>query len=1274
MPSAARFSCTTAATLRPTVAPIASVRSSVGRATVHAARRVLRAALIATALAACARDNAPLASGITTEPSIAAAVNVAPTPIFAISPRWPQPGDTVTFDARYSIDGDGLVVSYEWDLGNGAAQVTGAQAKTVFQRAGTYAVALTARDDSNATSSASMSLVVSTGGGSAGRVSASQSTLTLAAASVAAGTSPVAATVTARDASGAAIAGVPVRLGSVGRTMDIAQPSAVTPGSGVATGTVASRVAQSTSVRAIADYVLLDASAALSVVPAAVSATLSQVRRTDSLITKYGDSTQVEITARDANGNPVVGATVSLSLTGGSATVTNEGVTDANGRRVVRVFPTSCDGTVLTMQATVGSVTLTSQPIVRATSLATYGVCGATLWLDASDVSTITQSGGIVTQWRDKSAFLRHSTATAGPFTLTGQMAGRGVVRFNGVNQFVPITDVVSGTSYTVFVAERRRVPRTVNHMLGGSANVLNENLHVGYRTDIVGTSAHYNNDVNVAVSAFTSIAAEPARVWATRFASGARSIRINAGVAVSDATPNGVVSWVNASVGRYRSTNFYSGDIGEVLFFSRALTDAERLTVERALLAKWGAGTIAIDQGDNQYVPVGATVPIAPRVRVTDGSGTPVAGATITWQVTAGGGNVGTTTSTTDASGYATTSWTVGALTATNTLVAWNSTLAGQGQSVTFTAGAGGCAYAVCGASLWLDAADAATITQSAGILTQWLDKSGNARHATPAAGPAVTAAGLAGRTVLRFDGTSQSIPITDVVTGSPYTVLIVEKRRDNRALNLMVGGSTFGTNQNLFIGYRANTTTTLAHWGNDLDQTVSAFTTIASEPGRLWSSRWQSGARSQRINAGAASADATTNGLTAWAGAAIGKYGTSNWYNGDIAEVVFYRRALSDSERLAVELALMAKWGLGVYTLESTASQSATAGTSPSSAPRVRLVAVSGGDPIPGAQVTWQVTAGGGRISGATTLMTTTDASGYASIPAGQWVLDAGSNTVTAYLSGTAGQGRTQTFTATGTLPSGLTMQFDASDTTTLLQSSACTGAISANTDAVGCWLDKSGNAYHASQSITTDRPVVNTAGIGGRRSIGFTLTRENWLGVTNSTVRNLRSTAHTIVAVARSGATENATVNDISAIAVWQGFHNGLEVKGYPNATVLQQEHWARADGGASIFPEASSVTPGVPFVGSIVLSFSSATTFTGTTALNGVAGSSQTATDPTPGGAADFRIGQGNSSPESNFRFRLDGRIGEIIVFNRALSNAERVQVERYLGWKWGITVP
>ena len=57
----------------------------------------------------------------------------------------------------------------------------------------------------------------------------------------------------------------------------------------------------------------------------------------------------------------------------------------------------------------------------------------------------------------------------------------------------------------------------------------------------------------------------------------------------------------------------------------------------------------------------------------------------------------------------------------------------------------------------LWLDAADAASLTFATGAVTQWNDKSGNARHvsqATTGFKPAYQVTGFGGLLTVSFDG----------------------------------------------------------------------------------------------------------------------------------------------------------------------------------------------------------------------------------------------------------------------------------------------------------------------------------------------------------------------------------------------------------------------------------------------------------------------------------------------------------------------------------------
>ena len=164
---------------------------------------------------------------------------------------------------------------------------------------------------------------------------------------------------------GLPVPNVPVWLSGTGRDWRVEQPSALTTAAGVATGTVGSPIMQSAQLLAIADYTLLRS------VPVTIGATnlslsRSTLRLTDPTVTSATDSTLVEVTARDTVGNPLIGAQVTVSVAGGTATVHNEGATDGNGRRVVTVVPTTCGGAPLSVTASVNGTVLPTTATITA--------------------------------------------------------------------------------------------------------------------------------------------------------------------------------------------------------------------------------------------------------------------------------------------------------------------------------------------------------------------------------------------------------------------------------------------------------------------------------------------------------------------------------------------------------------------------------------------------------------------------------------------------------------------------------------------------------------------------------------------------------------------------------------------------------------------------------------------------------------------------------------------------------------------------------------------
>ena len=98
-------------------------------------------------------------------------------------------------------------------------------------------------------------------------------------------------------------------------------------------------------------------------------------------------------------------------------------------------------------------------------------------------------------------------------------------------------------------------------------------------------------------------------------------------------------------------------------------------------------ATSISEDSGDGQRIAVGATLLEPFVVVVTDAGGVGVAGVTVTWQVTAGGGSLSATTSTTGSDGTASVTLTAGSSPGSNNVTATVDGLAGSPVSFTATA-----------------------------------------------------------------------------------------------------------------------------------------------------------------------------------------------------------------------------------------------------------------------------------------------------------------------------------------------------------------------------------------------------------------------------------------------------------------------------------------------------------------------------------------------------------------------------------------------------------
>ena len=234
--------------------------------------------------------------------------------------------------------------------------------------------------------------------------------------------------------------------------------------------------------------------------------------------------------------------------------------------------------------------------------------------------------------------------------------------------------------------------------------------------------------------------------------------------------------------------TKNFAGTLKTVGTQSITATDAGNALVNSQTGITVNAGTadhLSLIAGNAQSASVATAVAIAPKVKVLDGFNNAVPGVVLTFTVTGGGGSVGSSSVTSDSSGFASTSYTMGTVAGINNntmTVAGQSALPGVPATITFTetATAGGADH------LALIAGNSQSATVATSVATapkvQVQDAFNN-----PLAGTVLTF------TVTGGGGSVGSSPITSDAAGNATTSFTL--------------GTVAGTNNNTMVVARQTT-----------------------------------------------------------------------------------------------------------------------------------------------------------------------------------------------------------------------------------------------------------------------------------------------------------------------------------------------------------------------------------------------------------------------------------------------------------------------------------
>jgi hypothetical protein len=453
----------------------------------------------------------------------------------------------------------------------------------------------------------------------AGPVSAGQTLVTALPSPLTASTGSSAATitVTARDAGGNPIAGATVQLAATGSGFTLVQPASATNAAGTATGSLSATIAGDKTISATVNGVAITQQPVVTVNPAAAAGAQTTIAAAPPSIaaSNGGFTSTITVTAKDAFGNVVSGATVGLSATGGGNTVVQPGsLTSAGGTTTgslsstlvgTKTVSATVNGLPVTATTTVtvvpGEVSVSQSTIVAApdTVTASSGTSVDTLTITAKD-----DQGNVIPG-------VPVVLASSGSANVFGQP---------------PVTDangIAQGTLRST-VAERKIVSATIDGT--GIDRVDTITVKAAAAAGLAFVVQPSNAIAGVAMS--PTVQVEIRDAFANRVTSAANPITLALNMNLASLTGNGPIAALNG-LATFPALTVNTGATGYTLAASStglSGTVSGTFNVSTGVVSA-SQSTVAVSPAS--IVAGGGSSAIT--VTVRDGSGTPLPGVTVT-------------------------------------------------------------------------------------------------------------------------------------------------------------------------------------------------------------------------------------------------------------------------------------------------------------------------------------------------------------------------------------------------------------------------------------------------------------------------------------------------------------------------------------------------------------------------------------------------------------------------------------------------------------------
>lgn len=224
------------------------------------------------------------------------------------------------------------------------------------------------------------------------------------------------------------------------------------------------------------------------------------------------------------------------------------------------------------------------------------------LWYDASDAATISESGGVVSQWNDKSGFNRHiaqSVEVNRPSYLATGLNMKGTINFDGTD------DVLLNTSVGASGLENVSIIAVFKQVLGGPSEDHQINIGQtgttgrvrGFYREPYGENLQFGGWASIATSTFSLDIGGSHHIFgfANTALSGTGNLELMKDGQVQTLTTSAALNTTldGFSVGSLQGAavgSYYSPiSVAEIVALYSAITTENRQKLEGYLAHKWG-------------------------------------------------------------------------------------------------------------------------------------------------------------------------------------------------------------------------------------------------------------------------------------------------------------------------------------------------------------------------------------------------------------------------------------------------------------------------------------------------------------------------------------------------------------------------------------------------------------------------------------------------------------------------------------------------------------